>query len=125
MEITSFILGVCAVILILMVAGTSVNYMAIKILRKDIDNQTIAMEKGSEDLYRRLEHQHKTITDYVDSLDNNAQHEMSTIYKTIDSRADKLDSKLMDEIKLLLLEQQALSREINRVERNKDERINY
>jgi len=93
MEITSFILGVCAVILIMMVAGTSVNYMTIKILKKDIENLTIAMEKGSEDLYRRLDQQQRDAIDYVDSLNNNAQHEMNTIYKTIDSRADKLDDK--------------------------------
>lgn len=125
MEITSFILGVCAVILILMVAGTSVNYMAIKILRKDIDNLTIAMEKGSEDLYRRLEQQQKDAIDYVDSLNNNAQHEMNTIYKHIDSRTDRLDNKFMEEARRILQELQALDLEISRVERGYKEKINY
>lgn len=125
MEITSFILGVCVVILILMVAGTSVNYMAIKILRKDIDNLTIAMEKGSEDLYRRLEQQQKDAIDYVDSLNNNAQHEMNTIYKHIDSRTDRLDNKFMEEARRILQELQALDLEISRVEKGYKEKINY
>ena len=55
MEITSFILGVCAVIIILMVAGTSVNYMTIKVLRKDIDNLDMASSHSFEDTYRQLE----------------------------------------------------------------------
>ena len=132
MEITSFILGVCAVIILLMVAGTSVNYMTIKVLRKEIENLTIAMERNSEDLYRQLEKHveareklHSEAINYTDSLNNNAQDEMNTIYKTIDSRVDKLDSKLMDEIRLLLLEQQALSREISRVKKGYKEKINY
>ena len=132
MEITSFILGVCAVIVIMMIVGTSVNYMTIKVLRKEIENLTITMERGSEDLYRQLEKHveareklHSEAIHYTDSLNNNAQDEMNTIYKTIDSRVDKLDSKLMDEIRLLLLEQQALSREISRVEKGYKEKINY
>ena len=38
MEITSFILGVCAVIVIMMVVGTFVNYMTTKSLKKEIDS---------------------------------------------------------------------------------------
>ncbi len=125
MEITSFILGVCAVILIMMVAGTSVNYMTIKVLRKEIDNITIAMEKGSEDLYRRLEQQQRDVIDYVDSLNNNAQDEMNTIYKTIDSRADKLDNKLNKDVESLIRELNILQQEISRVERGYKEKINY
>ena len=125
MEITSFILGVCAVIVIMMIVGTSVNYMAIKVLRKDIDNLTIAMEKGSEDLYRRLEQQQRDVIDYVDSLNNNAQDEMNTIYKTIDSRADKLDNKLNKDVESLIRELNILQQEISRVERGYKEKINY
>jgi polyhydroxyalkanoate synthesis regulator phasin len=125
MEITSFILGVCAVIVVMMIVGTSVNYMAIKILRKDIDNLTIAMEKGSEDLYRRLEQQQKDAIDYVDSLNNNAQHEMNTIYKHIDSRVDKLDSKTRQDVESLIREINILQQEISRVERGYKEKINY
>ncbi len=37
MEITSFILGVCAVIVIAMVVGTFVNYMSVKQLKEHLD----------------------------------------------------------------------------------------
>ena len=42
MEITSFVLGVLAVIAIMMVAIASVNYMTVKVLRKDIDNLEVS-----------------------------------------------------------------------------------
>ena len=38
MEITSFILGVCAVIVLAMVVGTFVNYMSLKTLKQQLDN---------------------------------------------------------------------------------------
>jgi len=125
MEITSFILGVCAVILIMMVAGTSVNYMAIKTIKQNFDEYTRSTEGILKDLYQANERLEERLVTYVDQINNNAQDEMNTIYKTIDSRIDKLDSKLMGEMKRLLLEQQALIKEINRVERGYKEKINY
>jgi Holliday junction resolvase RusA-like endonuclease len=46
MEITSFILGVIAVIAIMMVAITSVNYMAFKTLKRDFDNYVTVLKKS-------------------------------------------------------------------------------
>ena len=125
MEITSFILGVCAVILILMVAGTSVNYMAIKILRKDIDNLTREQENIYMDVLNKTSNLESTIIRETNKLNEDFLKNYEGIHRTIDSRVDKLDSKLMDEIRLLLLEQQALSREISRVEKGYKEKINY
>ena len=132
MEITSFILGVCAVISILMVAGTSVNYMTIKVLRKEIDTLSQDIKFNRSSMIREFDtvkanymHHIKEAIDYTDQLNNNTQDEMNKLYGYIDSRVDKLDSKLMDEIRLLLLEQQALSREISRVEKGYKEKINY
>ena len=125
MEITSFILGVCAVIVIMMIVGTSVNYMAIKTIKQNFDEYTRSTEGILKDLYQANERLEERLINYVDQLNNNAQDEMNTIYKTIDSRADKLDGKLSSEIKRLLLEQQALGKEISRVERGYKEKINY
>jgi len=125
MEITSFILGVCAVIVLLMIVGTSVNYMAIKTIKQNFDEYTRSTEGILKDLYQANERLEERLVTYVDQINNNAQDEMNTIYKTIDSRIDKLDSKLMGEMKRLLLEQQALIKEINRVERGYKEKINY
>ena len=44
MEITSFILGVCAVIVIMMIVGTSVNLMSFRTLKKDFDNFKISSD---------------------------------------------------------------------------------
>ena len=125
MEITSFILGVCAVILILMVAGTSVNYMAIKILRKDIDDLKREQENIYMDVLNKTSNLESTIIRETNKLEEDFLKNYEGVHRTIDSRVDKLDSRLMDEIRLLLLEQQALSREISRVEKGYKEKINY
>ena len=125
MEITSFILGVCAVILILMVAGTSVNYMAIKILRKDIDNLQREQENNYIDVLNRASNLESTITREINKLEEDFLKNYEGIHRTIDSRVDKLDNKFMDEVRLLLQETQALGREISRVEKGYKEKINY
>ena len=125
MEITSFILGVCAVILILMVAGTSVNYMAIKILRKDIDNLQREQENNYIDVLNRTSNLESTITREINKLEEDFLKNYEGIHRTIDSRVDKLDNKFMDEVRLLLQETQALGREISRVEKGYKEKINY
>ena len=125
MEITSFILGVCAVIILLMVAGTSVNYMTIKVLRKEIDNLRREQENIYMDVLNKTSNLESQIIRETNKLEEDFLKNYEGIHRTIDSRVDKLDSKLMDEMRLLLLEQQALSREISRVEKGYKEKINY
>ena len=125
MEITSFILGVCAVILILMVAGTSVNYMAIKILRKDIDNLQREQENIYMDILNKTSNLESTVIRETNKLEEDFLKNYEGIHRTIDSRVDKLDNKFMDEVRLLLQETQALGREISRVEKSYKEKINY
>ena len=87
MEITSFILGVLAIIAIMMVAITSVNYMAFKTLKRDFDNYVSSTEKVLADIYRDNEtqgqHFHSRITETEQAL---ARH--------TDSRVDKLERKI-------------------------------
>ena len=125
MEITSFILGVCAVIVIMMIVGTSVNYMTIKVLRKEIENLTMNMERGSEDLYRQLEKHveareklNSELINYTDTLNNNVMNEVNNVYGHIDSRIDKLDYGIGQQLR-------QLEREISRVEQGYKEKINY
>lgn len=125
MEITSFILGVCAVIMILMVAGTSVNYMAIKILRKDIDKLQREQENIYMDILNKTSNLESTIIRETNKLEEDFLKNYEGIHRTIDSRVDKLDNKFMDEVRLLLQETQALGREISRVEKGYKEKINY
>ena len=125
MEITSFILGVCAVIVIMMIVGTSVNHMTIKVLRKEIKDLTNAMERNSEDLYRQLEKHveareklNTELTNYTDILNNNTQNELNKLYGYVDSRGDKLDYNIGQQLR-------QLEKEISRVERGYKEKINY
>ena len=125
MEITSFILGVCAVIILLMVAGTSVNYMAIKILRKDIDGLKREQENIYMDVLNKTSNLESTVIRETNKLEEDFLKNYEGIHRTIDSRIDKLDNKFMDEVRLLLQETQALGREISRVEKGYKEKINY
>ena len=125
MEITSFILGVCAVIMILMVAGTSVNYMAIKILRKDIDNLNISSTHGFEDVYRQLEKLQQELYSQIDLKSrHNVRHTDSRADK-LDNKLDELDNRLMGEVTILLQDMRSLRQEISRVEKGYKEKINY
>ena len=125
MEITSFILGVCAVIMILMVAGTSVNYMAIKILRKDIDNLQRDQENNYIDVLNRTSNLESTIIREINKLEEDFLKNYEGIHRTVDSRVDKLDNKFMDEVRSLIEDIRALNREISRVEKGYKEKINY
>ena len=125
MEITSFILGVCAVIILLMVAGTSVNYMTIKVLRKDIDNLMTSQENIYMDVLNKTSNLESQIIRETNKLEEDFLKNYEGIHRTIDSRVDKLDSKLMEEIRRVLQELQALNLEINRVEKGYKEKINY
>ena len=125
MEITSFILGVCAVIVIMMIVGTSVNHMTIKVLRKEIKNLTIDMERSSEDLYRQLEKHveareklQSETTNYTDALNNNVMNELTNVYGHIDSRVDKLDYNIGQQLRYL-------ESEVSRVEKGYKEKLNY
>ena len=97
MEITSFILGVAAVITILMVVVMFMNFMEIKNLQKQIN----ILQSIDEAIIRdnnALEHR---CIDYTDLLNNNTQRELESLYRHIDSRVDKLEEKTKKELKSL------------------------
>ena len=97
MEITSFILGVAAVITIAMVMVTFINYMEIKNLQKQIN----ILQSIDEAIIRdnnALEHR---CIDYKDQLNNNTQRELENLYRHIDSRVDKLEEKTKKEFQAL------------------------
>ena len=125
MEITSFILGVCAVIIILMVAGTSVNYMTIKVLRKDIDNLDMASSHSFEDTYRQLEKLQQELYSQIDTVEQNTVRHTDSRADKLGNKLDELDNRLMGEISLLLQDMRSLRQEISRVEKSYKEKINY
>ena len=125
MEITSFILGVCAVIIILMVAGTSVNYMTIKVLRKDIDNLKREQENIYMDVLNKTSNLESQVIRETNKLEEDFLKNYEGIHRTIDSRVDKLDNRFMGEITILLQDMRSLRQEISRVEKGYKEKINY
>ena len=87
MEITSFILGVLAVIALAMVAITSVNYMTTKVLKREIDNLNITSINAIEDIYRQLENTRQELYSRIDEVEQN-------VVRHTDSRVDKLENKI-------------------------------
>ena len=125
MEITSFVLGVCAVIVLLMVAGTSVNYMVTRELKKEIQTLNIVQQHQARDLdeynnmlLANIKATKDDLMNYTDQLNNNTQDEMNKLYGYVDSRVDKLDTKIIQNLN-------ALEKEIGRVEKGYKEKINY
>ena len=87
MEITSFILGVCAVIIFMMVVGTFVNYMAIKTLKLQFDNLDKYANRIEQDINQRVNTE-------MQDLSQSANNDDKEIVKYIDSRVDKLEDKI-------------------------------
>ena len=94
MEITSFILGVCAVIVIMMVVGTLVNYMATKSLREEINS----LKREDENLYRTLQDTEQQLYSFGNGLDQNLRDEIERLYRHIDSRVDKTNDGVSHQI---------------------------
>jgi predicted RNase H-like nuclease (RuvC/YqgF family) len=97
MEITSFILGVCAVIVLMMVVGTFVNYMTTSSLKKEINS----LQKEVENLYRDLETKESQLYNFGDELNQNRVDEEEKLYRHIDSRVDKVVDNVSREIAYL------------------------
>jgi CHAD domain-containing protein len=97
MEITSFILGVAAVITILMVVVTFMNFMEIKNLHKQID----ILKDIDEAIIRDNNALENRCINYTDQLNNNTQRELENLYRHIDSRIDKLEEKTKKEFQAL------------------------
>ena len=128
MEITSFVLGVCVVILLLMITGTSVNYKTTKVLRGDLDYLESESQRSFMDTNRDIERLRYDFREHQRNL---------TSY--VDSRVDKLNNTLEDiikeqeitinynreQIKSLSLNIESLVKEIKKVETGYKEKINY
>ena len=87
MEITSFIVGVCAVIIIVVINGTFVNYMAIKTIKSQFDN----LDKYANRIEQKL---NQRINTEIQDLSQNANNDDKEIIKYIDSRVGKLEDKI-------------------------------
>jgi len=125
MEITSFILGVCAVIVLLMIVGTSVNLLSFRTLKRDLTSLERNLDTIHHSIYRELENiredaerKEKSLYDYGSDIEKNLSNELDRLQKYIDSRTDKMSDKTKQDLL-------ALQQEIGRVERGYKEKINY
>jgi|TARA_B110000908_G_C9997559_1_gene332639 predicted PurR-regulated permease PerM len=87
MEITSFIVGVCAVTILVVVNGTFVNYMAIKTLKSQFDNLDKYANRIEQSLNQRINTE-------IQDLSQNANNDDKEIIRYIDSRVEKLEDKI-------------------------------
>jgi predicted PurR-regulated permease PerM len=87
MEITSFIVGVCAVTILVVVNGTFVNYMAIKTLKSQFDNLDKYANRIEQSLNQRINTE-------IQDLSQNANNDDKEIIRYIDSRVEKLKDKI-------------------------------
>ena len=94
MEITSFILGVCAVIVLMMVVGTFVNYMTTMSLKKEITD----LHKQLEYVHLDMEKKESQLYDFGNNIDRNRIDEQEKLYRHIDSRVDKVVDNVSREI---------------------------
>ena len=85
MEITSFILGVCAVIVLMMVVGTLVNYMTTKSLKEEINS----LGKQMEYIQMDMEKKENQLWEGLNNIERNRIDEQEKLYRHIDSRVDK------------------------------------
>jgi uncharacterized membrane protein YvbJ len=96
METTSFILGVAAVIILIMVVVMFMNYMEIKNLQKQIN----ILQNIDEAIIRDNNALETRCIDYSNNLDKNLRDELEKLYRYIDSRTDKLETKVYKDFDL-------------------------
>ena len=120
MEITSFILGVCAVIVIAMVVGTFVNYMSLKTLKEHLDNLDRDIYQQVDITNQQLNKTEDELMRYSDKLHQHLEDEMNKLYGYVDSRNDKLETKFSNQIASGVEVKKALD-EINRLRTDFDE----
>jgi signal transduction histidine kinase len=85
MEILSFVLGMSVVVVIAVSVVAVIGFVKARKIEKEL-------ERIGEDVYRQIERNQIDYNRRADELENH-------IFSQLDSRLDKLESKLMDTIK--------------------------
>lgn len=97
MEITSFILGVCAVIGVAVVTLVVVGMVKIYKQKKQIENLQSELGRSSTDVYQTISDEVRYINDRLSRMDDRGVLSMEELKREIishvDSRIDKLQAK--------------------------------
>ena len=89
MEITSFILGVCAVIILLMVVGMFMNNMKIKSLKADLENFKMNQLYEAGIMRTKVNDNERETYDSISEVQRTVDIDNDKLYRHIDSRVDK------------------------------------
>ena len=89
MEITSFILGVCAVIILLMVVGMFMNNMKIKSLKADLENFKMNQLYEAGIMRTKVNDNERETYDSISEVQRTVDTNNDKLYRHIDSRVDK------------------------------------
>ena len=95
METISFLLGVAAVITLVIVVVTFMNYVTIKNLSKEIIN----LQNVDKSIWRDLDNRESKLLDHSNELDRSIRQDLENLYRHIDSRVDKLEEKTKNQLK--------------------------
>ena len=120
MEITSFILGVCAVIVLAMVVGTFVNYMSVKRLKEQLDTLDRDIYNQIDLTNQNLDKKENELIRYTDELHSKHENDLNELYRYIDSRTDKLEAKFSNQLASGVEVKNTLNK-INKVEADLDD----
>jgi hypothetical protein len=126
MELTSFILGVCAVIMLLMVVGMFINNTQIKSLKADLENFKInqlyeagimrtKVNDNERETYNSISEVQRTLSldndklyrhidSRVDKTVDNVEQQLADIYRTIDQVDQNIKNKSTNSNKELLVD---------------------
>ena len=99
METISFLLGVAAVITLVIVVVTFMNYVTIKNLSKEIIN----LQNVDKSIWRDLDNRESKLLDHSNELDRSIRQDLENLYRHIDSRVDKLEEKTKNQLKDITL----------------------
>lgn len=97
MELTSFILGVCAVIVLMMVVGTFVNYMTTMSLKKEINSLCKQLDYTNMEMEKQI----SQVYEFCNELNRNLSDDNQKLHRHIDSRVDKVVDNISHEIAYL------------------------
>ena len=115
MEITSFILGVCAVIVLAMVVGTFMNYVGVKSLKEQLDTLDRDIYNQIDLTNQNLDKKENELIRYTDELHSKHENDLNELYRYVDSRTDKLEAKFSNQLASGVEVKNALDK-INKVE---------
>lgn len=111
METFYFLSGVCAVIILMMVVGTFVNYRTIGRLRNELDDAFDAIDDLARDLEHDLGRVEESLDSNINMVEKSLTDEVNEIYRTLDSRLDKLTDGVSKQISNIYTECGCLTKE--------------